>query len=215
MDGKGKSGIRLIHPEPEPVESVKTARLKRDRLFSIPELKERGWTDTAIKRFLPTPDDTRVDPHHKSAPPMKPYLTTRVKRTESTNRFQEWRSGADARSLAASQAVDTKEASLLAFVDDIVIDVPRMTDKELLISAVEHYNAHWSSFENPEASEKRAHITDAPEFLVRIQVNYLRHSQTRYEQHLDEVGKTGAVKGPKDASGKNLRCHRRRLSAIV
>jgi hypothetical protein len=34
----------------------------RELLYSVAELRLRGWTDWVISRFLPAPDDTRQDP---------------------------------------------------------------------------------------------------------------------------------------------------------
>jgi hypothetical protein len=160
----------------------------REQLFSIPQLKKRGWTDTAVKRFLPQPDDTRPNPYYSNAGgPMKMFLIPRVEQIEATVDFQDWLSASARRKDAAWDGVLTKEAKLSGFVANLVIEVPQLSAEELLSRAVEHYNELWSG------SGKRAYTSDAPEFLERIQVNYLRHSLTRYEQHLDEVaGKTGA-----------------------
>lgn len=45
-------------------------------------LKERGWTDGMIKKFLGEPDDTLVNPVFKCAAPMALYDINRVKRIE-------------------------------------------------------------------------------------------------------------------------------------
>jgi hypothetical protein len=66
----------------------------RERVFSVPDLRKRGWTDAAIRRFMPTPDDTRPNPYYsRAAAPMKFYFSNRVKRLERTKGWQEWRIG--------------------------------------------------------------------------------------------------------------------------
>ena len=54
----------------------------RTTLYSRPQLKERGWTDSMIAAHLPTPDDYRDNPHYKCAGPMKFWLIKRVHHAE-------------------------------------------------------------------------------------------------------------------------------------
>jgi hypothetical protein len=37
------------------------------------QLKERGWTEGLIKRFLPRPSKRKENPNYKSGPPMCLY----------------------------------------------------------------------------------------------------------------------------------------------
>lgn len=65
---------------------------KKPEYLSTLKLKERGWTDGMIRRFLGEPDATRPNPHYKCAAPMKLYELKRVERTTfcksvSTTRF--------------------------------------------------------------------------------------------------------------------------------
>ena len=161
---------------------------RKERLFSVSELKDRGWTDTAVKRFLPEPDDTRPNPRYSQAgAPMKFYLIARVKRMERTKGWQAWQVGVAERRAAAKRGVSTKEQKLLEQVESIEITVPAMSAEDLARRAVEHYNALWSG------RKKRASLSDSSEFLARISVNYLLHQLTEYDEHLDKIaGKTGA-----------------------
>jgi hypothetical protein len=52
-------------------------------LFTMRQLKQRGWTAALIKKFLDPPDATRPNPHYKSAAPMRLYMATRVEAVES------------------------------------------------------------------------------------------------------------------------------------
>jgi hypothetical protein len=56
--------------------------------FTKTELRKRGWTETLIDRFLPEPDEERVNPHYKSGPPMSLYLQDRVLKKEKNKTFQ-------------------------------------------------------------------------------------------------------------------------------
>ncbi|WAP50852.1 hypothetical protein OL239_12755 [Arthrobacter sp. ATA002] len=50
--------------------------------------KERGWTDTQIKTFLPEPDQTARNPFSRKAAPMKLYALERVEAIEVTAEYQ-------------------------------------------------------------------------------------------------------------------------------
>ena len=64
--------------------------IDRKLLFSVPELRGRGWTDLAIKKFLPEPDDTRPNPRYRWAgAPMKFYPISRVAAIEQSASWQD------------------------------------------------------------------------------------------------------------------------------
>jgi hypothetical protein len=54
------------------------------------ELRERGWTEAAIRRFLPEPDRTRINMLYSSAPPVRLWLRERVEAIEATEEYQAW-----------------------------------------------------------------------------------------------------------------------------
>ena len=58
--------------------------MKEKIYFRSSELKQRGWTDGLIKKFLPKPDETKTNPIVKSAAPMKLYKIKRVERIEKS-----------------------------------------------------------------------------------------------------------------------------------
>src|SRR5262245_26466276 len=119
---------------------------KKDRLFSVPQLKDRGWTDAAVKRFMPKEDDTRDNPIYSYAgAPMRFYLIRRVKRIERTKAWLEWREKSSTRRVAATQAVATKTADLMSHVATMDIEVPKIGDKELLDRSIQHYNDNHDS----------------------------------------------------------------------
>ena len=44
-----------------------------ERRYTATQLKARGWTDALIRDLLGAPDQTRINPHHRSGPPMRLY----------------------------------------------------------------------------------------------------------------------------------------------
>jgi hypothetical protein len=61
-----------------------------DELLGTVALKARGWTGTLIRRFLPTPDRTKVNPHYRSGPPMRLYDLARVEPRLTAGSRDEW-----------------------------------------------------------------------------------------------------------------------------
>jgi hypothetical protein len=56
--------------------------------FGRPTLRERGWTDALIARFLPEPDLLAPNPHYRCGAPRKLYLIARVEAVEATDAFR-------------------------------------------------------------------------------------------------------------------------------
>ena len=50
--------------------------------------RTRGWTNALIRAFLPTPDDTTVNPVYKSKARVKLYAVDRVEQIELTEDFR-------------------------------------------------------------------------------------------------------------------------------
>jgi len=73
-----------------------------NRFFSVSELKTRGWTATAIQRFLGDADEQRPNPQYPGAAPMRLYFTERVLETEATGDFRAWREAYDRRRASRS-----------------------------------------------------------------------------------------------------------------
>jgi len=73
-----------------------------NRFFSVSELKTRGWTATAIQRFLGEADEQRPNPQYPGAAPMRLYFTERVLETEATGDFRAWREAYDRRRASRS-----------------------------------------------------------------------------------------------------------------
>lgn len=159
-------------------------------------LRERGWTDTLIGKYLPVPDVQTKNPHYKTAAPMCLYVLTRVESVESQDAvklaLQKIQDQRRARSKGALAACEKKRQSLLEWVGMLQVSVPAFEIGELVRDAVTHYNWLWQSRDHRGDSSKSASTSDCPDFLERITVNYLRHDCTDYEQRLGSLaGKTG------------------------
>src|SRR5690348_10950004 len=101
--------------------------MNRDKLYSVPDLKDRGWTAAAIKNFLPAaPDDTRDNPRYaRAGAPMKLWLKSRVHRVEKTERFQSWKKGAEARKRAAEFGIETRVVNMVETMRTATITIKR------------------------------------------------------------------------------------------
>lgn len=166
-------------------------------------LKERGWTDSLIRRFLPEPDSTECNPYYRCAAPMRLYSTERVAAIEKTPEFVAAHEVAERRSLAAMCAADTKRRATTTFAESATVSVPQLDRHELIRLACKSYNNHnWE--------RDRVATPDSDQgFLDRICVNHLRHRLTKYDSHLNNTrGKVGST----DA---NLTLKRRVLAEIA
>ncbi len=158
------------------------------------DVKERGWTDSLIRRFLPSPDLTKGNPFYRCAAPMKLYAVGRVSAIETTPEYIEHSAKLVGRRKAAQRAVETKRKKLLAYLDTIEIQVPILTN--LVGRACKSYNARNGGGAYPHSDKS---------FLDRICVNYLRHEMTDYEAHLYAIaGKVGVAEGYREIKNRVL-----------
>lgn len=159
------------------------------------QLKERGWTDGMVKKFLGEPDATKPNPFYKSAAPMGLYEEKRVKKIERSAKFKNEKDCSASRKQAARKAVNTKKDKAIEFAKSVEIHLPQMNYNKLIKKACESYN-DWHQYDrqglfnidfipaDPLESDKK--------FLCRIATNYLRHECTSYEEELYKLfGKTG------------------------
>lgn len=172
--------------------------------FSVPDLKNRGWTDSLIKKFLGNPDKYRDNPYYKCAGKMKLYTIERVLQTEETPAFKAAFVISQKRSLkakeSAEKAIDTKIDKLCDLVlEQTGIYLPDYTPEELTLAACEHYNSlcwmpehiYFKKIESGWVFREASPQSDK-NFLNRITVNYLRHTYSDYDDSLDYIqGRVG------------------------
>lgn len=141
-----------------------------------------------ISRFLPKPDEERVNPHYRSGPPMQLYKIKKVEKIESTPEYRDLQAQRAKRREGAARAVATKRKRIDDYVSQLEIDVPILDKGELILRACSSYNAIKAGSDADWASPN-----SDPAFLARICVNYLRHELTSYEDNLQNIaGKVGA-----------------------
>jgi hypothetical protein len=58
-----------------------------DESLTLSELKERGWTDSIIKKMNLFPDKLAKNPHYLKAAPMKLYFISRIEELEKSEQF--------------------------------------------------------------------------------------------------------------------------------
>lgn len=159
--------------------------MNQKKYYRSSELKQRGWTDGLIKKFLPKPDETKTNPVIKSAAPMKLYKIKRVERIEKSEKFIKEMENISRRKIAARKAVETKTAKTVEWANSVKINVPTLNRDKLLKKAIYHY--------------KQFHDTCVgsidDEFAARISTNYIRHECTNYDMVLGALdGKVGRSK---------------------
>lgn len=157
-------------------------------------LKARGWTDSAIRRFLGAPDKQRRNPYGGSAPPILLWRESRVLEAEASPYFQVWQEvTAKRRQQASARMLELHDAwrkESIEWAESIPISVVALSPQKALQLAINHYNTH--QFECGRDDYEPATINSRLSFLRRITVNYLRHCGTDYERLLTErFGKTG------------------------
>lgn len=151
-------------------------------------LKVRGWTDLLIRTFLPEPHETADNPKYRCASPMCLYKVLVVEQIESSDEFKAKSIKVEKRKQGARKAVETKLAKLHKHLDTLKFKVNKLSEEKLLKRAIHHYNEMqneraYAGFNHSDSIDK----SSDKEFLNRVQVNYLRHCMTSYEDKLNEI----------------------------
>ena len=157
-----------------------TGKGKRDDYWSLAALKERGWTESLVRKLLGDPDEKACNPHYICAAPQRLYLRTRVKKVEASSIFETEIVEVRKRKEKAKMVAEKRRCKFLEDVKkSIKFQVKVLEDSELIRRACDHYNAGDSEFlASPKSSQ---------EFLDRTCVNYLRHCLTDYDEQLDNL----------------------------
>ena len=143
---------------------------QRQDLFSVPDLKERGWTATAIKIFLPVHDDERENQIYKCASPMKFYLKARAKKIERSKKFVAWLAASESRKASAAMGVITKITNMEEHIREARITiVAGKTTQEIEHLALMTHGGNYRGDPGPFF------------FNNRTAVNCIRHNLTNYE----------------------------------
>lgn len=159
--------------------------VQQEEMYTLTDLKKRGWTQKLISTFVPTPDETRRNPLYRSAPPMKLYLKNRIESIENSEEYREMWKKVQSAKRASKKGVDTKRQKLIDLVSKVKITVD--LDSNVLINAIDSYNEFQSAKEWRGYSVRYASVNSDSSFLQRIQVNYIRHNLTQYDEYVDDL----------------------------
>jgi hypothetical protein len=82
------------------------------KLVTLSTLKERGWTDAAVRRWLDQEDAALPNPYYRSVgAPMRLFVLRRVEAVEATPEFRAWFE-ARSRAAAGQRLVERRERLL-------------------------------------------------------------------------------------------------------
>ncbi|MFD1212277.1 hypothetical protein ACFQ36_09530 [Arthrobacter sp. GCM10027362] len=140
--------------------------------------KERGWTDTQIRTFLPEPDKLARNPRNRKAAPMKLYALERVLRIEASEEYRQAREASRNRQLAARERALARKKEAVAAAEALPLRIDPEPWPLVRQQAIEHFNRRLRRGQSPASLNTVKHRLD------RLTVNYLRHRQTSYESEL-------------------------------
>lgn len=87
-----------------------------DESLTLSELKERGWTDSIIKKMNLFPDKLAKNPHYLKAAPMKLYFISRIEELEKSEQFSNLIAKSQSKKEGAKKAVETKITKLYKYI---------------------------------------------------------------------------------------------------
>lgn len=170
------------------------------------QILDRGWTASAITKFLGEPDRVARNKRNRKAK-IQLFDYDRVLSEENTAAWKKWKQGSLKRSAAAKQAAATRRRDTIAKATSrlhtIVLDpeYTGLSKKALKRAAVEHFEQRelvreYRSGGNYVAETITPRRGDP--FIERITVNFLRHSGTIYDKELDTYFSSIGVNQAKD-----------------
>lgn len=150
-------------------------KIQRAAYYSKTELRNRKWTETAIRKFLGSADRYIENPVFSWAAPKRLYSVVRVHQIEDSHEYREWRKRNDPKRVGAFKAVKTKQARLIEEINESMLESLETEITDLLNSAINALKA------NPLELRRAYHghnydiaISDQ-EIKKYLIVRYLRH----------------------------------------
>ena len=152
-------------------------------------VKQRGWTESMIKKFLGDADAEKDNPMYRSAPPMKLYAMSRVLATESEDSFVARKAKAESRSNKMKNVADMKKHELMEQIDKMELKIKVISEDSLIKNAIKNYNDFHEMMEMERNNFSFDYATPKSDkiFLERIEVNYIRHNLTKYDTALETM----------------------------
>jgi hypothetical protein len=87
-----------------------------DREYVTPtEMKSKGWTISAIAKYLGKPDKVAPNPHYRRAAKMRLYKVDRVRQAEKSPEFRQWQQSRIAQQSRSESSASAKERRFQKF----------------------------------------------------------------------------------------------------
>lgn len=121
-----------------------TTKTDEQNFFTKTDLKERGWTDSAITKFLNSFDLEKRNPTYPKSATVKLFETNRVIKAEETDEWQSWRKKLDESSKRRKVTIKKRELQKVAdnieFAKTCPITVPDLNIREIKDEAIIKFN---------------------------------------------------------------------------
>jgi len=173
--------------------------MSKNNYYTKTELKERGWTESIIKKMEITPDLFKQNPYYKSSPAMKLYSIESIKKLEKTEQFIKLKEKSEKRKKSAKKAVESKKRknikNLNKRIKELEINGSYKKFENLKRDAINYYNCNQWNIPSVYSGKRDANIisedTDK-NMLKRIMKNFVRHELSNYDDVLIDIkGKVG------------------------
>ncbi|MBF0351369.1 MAG: hypothetical protein HQM11_10080 [SAR324 cluster bacterium] len=176
-------------------------KIIRDNFFNITELKEKGFTDTSIKKFLGSCDVEKHNPYNVKYK-IKLYGKERVLLVEKSENYKIWKEDAEKRKEKLKQTkiknssliVNDQMKELKELYESIKDEIKSMNiDKkeldELKAISISAYNDYQSDkfYQSDKYDPNFCSEFSDESFLKRIMVNFVRHQQTDYDTFMNVI----------------------------
>lgn len=155
--------------------------MEKDFITKTDVKNRRQWTESLIKKYIPQPDQIKMNPHYRGASEMKLYELRKIEEIEKSIEFQVDFQKSLKRKLVSKKTVQTKKEKLIKEIDSLEIKVENRERNQLIKEAVDSYNYRRRGYDYSEINEIDQ------DTLERLMVNYIRHRLTSYEKHLDTI----------------------------
>ena len=111
-------------------------------LYTMRDLRARGWTRRLIERFLGSHDAAAANPHIQRGRPMKFFDPARVHLVETEADFGIQAEASQAKKLSAQKTVDSKTKALSKLAEEIEPALPGWSVRELSDQGILWANEH-------------------------------------------------------------------------
>ncbi len=171
---------------------MKSQQQERVLFFTQSDLKDRGWTEYAIKNFLGSCDRTENSLYNRSRP-TKLWSQSKVLRIERSREFKNWSEEVKRKRQLTSERLhrewEVKRKEFAQYISTLKITIPKIEISELIRLSCDHFNAYREpqGWEMGSVEFRPASLKSDPYFLERIVCNYLRHETTNYDNLVDQI----------------------------